>query len=414
MRRLTLTEYITATGVALDAVELAMLRRVHPTLRIEPAMGLPGRFDLTPDQHIGLVQLPSVAIEIQPKTPMSSVVFLVSYAADRVNWSRIQTAWQDDATLVDLIATVLCRSIERATRKGLLAGYRSHEESLSAPRGRIRFPEHVSKRLGQSPPIEIEHDLFTTDIVENRVLLSALSQLRRLPLRSTTITREIGRAARLFGGVELFHYPKHNIPEPAITQLNRHYEPSLRIAQLVLRSSSVDAGAGARRADAFLVDMNAVFEMFLRTALRESLACSLIAFPDKPPRLRLDAAERIPLKPDLCLIANGAISWVGDAKYKRLSPAGYQNADVYQMLAYLTATGLSSGTLIYAADAGLTSTTHVIDGGAREVRVRTLDLQKPPLGILRDVASIAKEIQASATVPEISDHPKGSAVSVTR
>ncbi|QKK08435.1 MAG: hypothetical protein HND58_09775 [Planctomycetota bacterium] len=392
MRRLTLTEYATTAGVLLGADELAMLRRAHPTLRIEPSAGMPGRFDITPDQHIGVVQLPSVAIEIQPKTPMSSVIFLVSYAADRVNWSRMETAWQDDATLVDLVAAVLCRCIERATRRGLLAGYRSHEESLTAPRGRIRFPEHLSQRLGQAPPIEIEHDLFTTDIVENRVLLSALACLRRLPLRSSKIKREIGRAARLFGGVELCHYPRHSVPDPVITQLNRHYDPALRLAHLVLRSASVDAGAGMRRADAFLVDMNAVFEMFLRVAMREALGCSLSEFPDRPPRLRLDAAERIPLKPDLCLISNGSMCWVGDAKYKRLSPAGYQNADVYQMLAYLIATGLPSGTLIYAADAGLTSVTHVIEGAGREVRVRTLDLTMPPRGILRDVEALSAEI----------------------
>ena len=397
MRQLTLTEYTTTAGVLLGSEEVSMLRRAHPTLRVEPSDGMPGRVDLTPDQHIGVVQLPSVAIEIQPKMPMSSVVFLVSYAADRVNWSRIATAWKDDATLMDLVAAVLCRSIERATRRGLLAGYRSHEESLSAPRGRIRFSEHLSRRLGQAPPIEIEHDLFTTDIVENRILLSALACLRRLPLRSATTRREIGRAARLFGGVELCHYPRHSVPEPVITQLNRHYDPALCIAQLVLRSASVDSGGGIRRADAFLVDMNAVFEIFLRVSLREALGCSLTDFPDKSPRLRLDAAERIPLKPDLCLISSGSVSWVGDAKYKRLNPAGYQNADVYQMLAYLIATGLPSGMLIYAADTGLTSVTHSIEGAGRQVRVRTLDLQKPPSGILREVAGIAREIQELAS-----------------
>ncbi|MBX3323866.1 MAG: hypothetical protein KF757_12850 [Phycisphaeraceae bacterium] len=396
MRRLTLTEYVTATGLHLNSDEVAMLRRAHPTLRIEPSIGLPGRVDLTPDQHIGVVQLSSVTIEIQPKMPMSSVVFLVSYAADRVKWSPMETAWKDDATLMDLVAAVLCRNIERATRRGLLAGYRSHEESLSAPRGRIRFSEQLSQRLGQAPPIEIEHDLFTTDIVENRILFSALACLRRLPLRSSKIKHEIQRAARLFGGVELCHYQRHTIPEPMITQLNRHYDPALRIARLVLRSASVDCGGGIRRADAFLVDMNAVFEMFLRVALREALGCSLAEFPDKSPRLRLDAAERIPLKPDLSLISNGTIFWVGDAKYKRLSAAGYQNADVYQMLVYLIATGLQSGMLIYAADAGLTSVTHVIEGAARNVRVRTLDLQRPPRGILREVAAIAGEIRDPA------------------
>lgn len=402
MRRLTLTEYVTAAGVLLNPDEVAMLRRAHPTLRVEPSAGIPGRVDLTPDQHIGVIQLPSVAIEIQPKMPMSSVVFLVSYAADHVNWSRTETAWQDDATLVDLVAAVLCRNIERATRRGLLAGYRSHEESLSAPRGRIRFAEQLGQRLGQSPPIEIEHDLFTTDIVENRILLSALACLRRLPLRSSKIKREIGRAARLFGGVELCHYQRHNVPELMITQLNRHYDPALRVAQLVLRSASVDSGRGVRRADAFLVDMNVVFETFLRVALREAIGCSLAEFPDKSPRLRLDAAERISLKPDLSLISNGTMSWVGDAKYKRLSAAGYQNADVYQMLAYLIATGLPSGMLIYAADAGLTSVTHAIEGAARNVRVRTLDLQRPPTGILREVAAIAAEILDPSVSPVFS------------
>ena len=37
-----------------------------------------------------------------------------------------------------------------------------------------------------------------------------------------------------------------------------------------------------------------------------------------------------------------------DAKYKAEKPAGYPNADLYQMLAYCTALRLSDGHLVYA------------------------------------------------------------------
>lgn len=394
MRRVTLTEYATATGVSLGADELSSLRRAYPTLRMEPTLGAPGRFDLTPNHRIGVVQLNDLTLEIRPKTPMSSVVFLVSYAAERVHWADVVTEWEDDATLVDLMAAVLSRSVERTTRRGLLSGYRAQEESLSAMRGRFLIPQQIRRRLGVAPPIEVEHDLFTSDIVENRILLSALCCLRRLPLRSASIRREIVRASRLFGGVELVHYPRHHVPDPAITQLNQHYSPSLQIARLVLQSLSVDVGAGARRGTAFLVDMNAVFEAFVRTAMRESLGVTRSRFPDRAPRLRLDVAERIPLKPDLCVLTDGVISWVGDAKYKRLNPTGYQNGDIYQMLAYLTATGLSSGLLVYAADQrqGVSSIKHVIKGTGVTVGIRTLDLDSPPSAILQQVGNLAEDV----------------------
>jgi 5-methylcytosine-specific restriction enzyme subunit McrC len=394
-RRLVLTEHTATRGVCLDAPDIVALRRANPWLSIEPSPTAPSEFDLTPDQHIGVIQLPTITIEIRPKTPMSSVLFLVSYAADSTHWSKDSTHWDDDATLVDLIGIALCRSIERATRRGLQHGYRPHRELLRMPRGRLLFQEQLQRHFNIAPPIAVEHDLYTPDIEENRILLAALTALRSLPLRSQRVRQETSRAGRLFGSVEAHHYDARSVPEPSFTQLNRHYEPAIRFAQLVLRSTSFDLGHGGHRSDAFLIDMNVVFERFLRIAFREALGVDLRDFPDRSPRLRLDTDDAIPLRPDLCLLRDGEFLWVGDAKYKRLAPSGYQNADMYQMLAYLVSTGLGEGTLIYAAQDGVQSANHVVRHLDRVIRVRTLDLTATPSAILGQVRAIAERVQAA-------------------
>lgn len=91
--------------------------------------------------------------------------------------------------------------------------------------------------------------------------------------------------------------------------------------------------------------MNTAFERFVRNALRATLGVNTASFPDQPPRTHLDQAEIVPLKPDLCLLDDGRIVWVGDAKYKRLPVGGYRKADLYQLLAYAVSLKLPSGTL---------------------------------------------------------------------
>ena len=56
------------------------------------------------------------------------------------------------------------------------------------------------------------------------------------------------------------------------------------------------------------------------------------------------------LKPDLVWREGSSYRFIGDAKYKRIKHDRIPNADIYQMLAYLTASGLHEGMLIYAKD----------------------------------------------------------------
>ena len=71
------------------------------------------------------------------------------------------------------------------------------------------------------------------------------------------------------------------------------------------------------------------------------------------------------------------ITWVGDAKYKRLPSGAYRNADLYQLLAYAVATRLTVGTLIYAADEGASTAEHVVLQAGKRLNIIALDLRPP-------------------------------------
>lgn len=395
-RRLSLVEFKTTTGVELSIAERDALIDLAPGLRVEPTPGHESRYDLTPDQRIGLVCLPELAIEIRPKLPMASLLFLVSYACEAIDWLHQQPEFGPGAEVADVLAIMLARLSEQATRRGLLNGYQTEEESLTAPRGRIRFDDQIRRRLGQAPPIEVRHDIFTPDILENRLLLAALAGMAHLPFASDGTTRELARAQRLFGAVERVHYRRGAIPDVIFTRLNRHYQPAVLLATLLLRSASLDLSLGSTKGMAILVDMNVVFETFVRRALRAALGEDIATFPDHPPRSLFDEAAVVPLKPDLCLVEAGRVVWVGDAKYKRLPSGAYKNADLYQGLAYAVALGLPGATLFYAADEGLKHAEHVVVHARKRLRVVALDLTAPGAAILAQIGRLAHRIRDPA------------------
>jgi 5-methylcytosine-specific restriction enzyme subunit McrC len=396
MRRLRLTEFVTERAVALTMEERDAMRQLHPGIRIEPTCGSQGRYDLTPDQRSGLVCLPALVIEVRPKVSMSSVLFLVSYGCESVRWFDQFTELAHEPDLVEMLATMLARMVQHATRRGLLNGYQCEDESLPAPRGRILFDEQIRRRAGITPPVEIRHDVFTSDIVENRLLLAALITMGRIPHRSGKTKRELSRAQRLFGAVRQVQFQSAAVPEVVFTRLNHHYQSVVTLARILLRSASLDLGGGGVRGSAFLIDMNVVFEQFVRTALREALGASDATFPDRPPLLFLDTADVVPLRPDLCLVENRRVVWVGDVKYKRLSAGAYQNADLYQLLAYSVALNLPGGVLIYAADEGVSAAEHVVAHNNKRLRVVALDLSVPPKRILGQIGRIAGSISLQA------------------
>lgn len=131
----------------------------------------------------------------------------------------------------------------------------------------------------------------------------------------------------------------------AYHRLNEDYRPLHRLCRLFLEGASLSEDSGTFGFDAFLLDMNRLFEAFVTRALQERLPFPLVLHAQSV--IRLDRAGEVTMRPDLVLRRADRVVVVADCKYKRLAPGAHRHHDLYQVLAYCTALGVPAGLLVY-------------------------------------------------------------------
>jgi 5-methylcytosine-specific restriction enzyme subunit McrC len=159
-----------------------------------------------------------------------------------------------------------------------------------------------------------------------------------------------------------------------------------------LEDASPEHGPGGLRIEGFLFDMNKLFEDFVTVALRDALRGSghTARFQDSH---HLDEAAAVRMRPDLVLYGpDGIPCAVADAKYKAEKRGGYPDADLYQMLAYCTALGLSAGHLVYAKG-NASHGAHRVRRAGILIHKHALDLDQEPSGLLADVGEVARRMR---------------------
>ena len=301
MRTLRLTEHQIKNELPLSNATAASLSALGLGISIRPSWNRSGHFDIRPGAHVGVIVQPAIQVVIEPKLPIDRVLFLISCGLD--------------------------------------------PRTMAARRRPVRDDRHARRRFGAPIPIELAFDEFTVHTDLNRVLKAALQTLSRLPIRSARVKQGLAACAAPFDSVTLAEYTSNALPALTWNRLNRHFEPAANLARMIRENASVELTAGQQRGAAFTIDMNMVFESFVRTALREALRLGRIAFPDRPLTLALDAAKRIGLVPDLTWWGGERSLFVGSVMYKRNAQDDFLHADISQLLAYAVALGLNDGLL---------------------------------------------------------------------
>lgn len=309
----------------------------------------------------------------------------------------------DAAGLVPVMAQVLWRQTERAVHQGLLPGYMVTDETAYVLRGRLRETEQLHRHHGLPVPLEIRRNEFTVDIAENQILRAACERMLRVPgvdLRSALMLRRLLR-----GFADVTPLDRRDlIPAWQPTRLNVRYHTALRVAELVLRATSVEQGRGGVAVNGFLLDMPRLFEDFVTVALREALVTAYGGLVDAQDRHHFDEAGQVLLRPDIVWKLGGVAMAVADAKYKAEQPAGYPNADLYQLLAYCTVLGAGRGHLIYAKGSGEPVHYMVRRSGA-EIICHAVDLDAEPGVLLGQMGALAESIAAGSSSSHVAAQP---------
>ena len=359
-----------------------------------PSAYRPGTWLIGPAGKVGAARIGDIEIRIKPKVEIARLLFLLGYAQYAAAWQPDTVPVAEAADLVPVIAQALWRQTERAIHQGLLPGYLVVEESAQVLRGRLRESEQLHRHHGLPLPLEIRHDEFTTDIPENRILRTACERMLAVPRVDAESQRMLRRLLRDFSDVTPLSRGDP-APEWQPSRLNARYHAALRLAELVLRATSVEHESGGIAVNGFLLDMPRLFEAFVTTALREALVATYGGRVQGQDRNYLDEAAQVLLWPDIVWKVRGSAVAVIDAKYKAEKPAGYPNADLYQLLAYCTVLGLPNGHLVYAKG-NEEPAHHVVRQSGIDIFCHAIELNQPPEVLLSQMCRLAEAIASSS------------------
>lgn len=390
---------LTAWNGAGDVCELSRSQAVGmaATELVDATPGVGDRqWLLKTGSQIGVAIGPQWELRVAPKIEIHQLMFLLGFAGQD-GWHEDEATFETELDFFAAIASGFSVLAERAISPTPLHGYVQIDETSHVLRGRIRFADQIARRPGVALPLEIRHDDFSMDIVENRLLLGATEQLLGFPrVHPATRSRLLRVRAALDGVVAT--RPAAHISVPTLTRLNDHYGSAMRLAQRILQSTSLSTSSGTQVSTAFVFDMNRVFEDFLTRALDVEAARRGAVLVSQGDGLYLDRERGLPLKPDITIRRAGVTVAVVDAKYKPLASASFPNADAYQMLAYCIRYGLDQGTLVYAQDDRGGRRDHEIHNAGVTVHVRSLDLAASHGEVMAQVARLADELVDGARV----------------
>jgi 5-methylcytosine-specific restriction enzyme subunit McrC len=367
MAGVTVRQYkSTTTAIRVTREALAsLLTDYRDRITVSPAIG--GDVTLTGGAYVGVISVPELDVYVTPKIEPLAVFWMLAYADRLVRFSQSEVAFATEDGVLEILGRLFARRTSLLVRRGLFRDYVERTENMPFVRGRLELLKDVRVNLGLHHQAICRFAELTANIPHNQLLRAVTEVLLRVKYRSGGIRevlawnlaqlQEAEPAELLPRGFAAIHY----------SRLNAHYEPVLRLAELIVRHVTIRHEVGFLRAPSFLVNMNVVYQEFLTRLIAEHAPSrGLRLVPARS--IYLDEAHEVPLRPDIVLSDRKSIRVAIDAKYKRLDP----EADIYQALAYAKALKLQRVALVYPADGEVTPTTHRIRNDSVLVLVRTV------------------------------------------
>jgi 5-methylcytosine-specific restriction enzyme subunit McrC len=354
------------------------------TVRVAPE---PGWFDVTATHLVGTLVVDDMRVLIRPKIRPENLFLMLEVGLKLDAWRREAFDYAADHDLLPSVIAFFARTLETALARGLLRSYREEEERLIALRGRIDIPAQF-RSAGIQLPVACRYDEYSPDIAENRYLKAAAQLALRVPGVLGEDRRRLLRQVVALEDVADTSVRVDDLDRIAISRLNAHYEPALRLARVLLENLTLVDQRGESTASSFLLDMNQLFEDFVTQRLRRELRGRLEVLSQY--QTHLGTGRKAPIRPDLVFRRRGSEVYVADIKYKITATAQANIKDHYQLLGYTTALDLPEGVLIYClADGGVPERSITVRHAGKVLHTLPINLTGSPAEVARTITETA-------------------------
>ena len=386
-----LIEYETAVVELSQTQAQRLATKGNGVITVQPA-GPSNRYSITAHNLVGTLVVDDLRLLIRPKIRPENLFLLLEVGLDEHAWRQEAFDYANRADLLTSVIAFYARTLETTLARGLLRSYRPEEDRLIALRGRIDTAAQF-RQAGVALPVACQYDEYTPDIAENRYLKAATRLALRVPRIDPEDRRRLLQQVASLEDVADGFMPADYLDQMAITRLNAHYQPALRLARLLLENLTLADQSGQHAASSFVVDMNRLFENFVTQRLRRALKGHL-EVRDQVSNNYLDTRQQVPIRPDLVFRRQGHEVYVADIKYKITDDARARTSDYYQLLAYSTALDLPEGVLIYClADGGIPERTVTVRHAGKLLYTLAIDLSGPPTEVATEIAKAATWIK---------------------
>lgn len=245
--------------------------------------------------------------------------------------------------LLEIFISEFLRTVEHIVKRGLRSDYRQRQDNLFALRGKLLMSPHLRQNLFRADRFFTEHDEFSTDRPENRLLHAALRRV--LFLTGTQTNQQLARELDfVFADVPPSTQIRIDFQQVRLDRGMGYYSDALAWARLILDEESPLTGSGRHSAPSLLFPMEAVFEAYVAKHLPRQLAAPLILKTQARSHHLVRHREQnwFRLKPDLLIRDSDRDLLVLDTKWKLLDGLkangtdkyGLSQADFYQLQAY--------------------------------------------------------------------------------
>lgn len=345
MRTIRLEEYRSQLVADLSREDLTFLTAKHSrtvTATLDPSTALP---QLTASSWVGVITLPSGReLRITTKVPVANLFYMLAVAGDWPFRPDDIVTYAPDTTILEVVARYFRDLLLRIDESGLYRAYRDENDNLTILRGRIDFREDLRLNIIERQRTACSFSDFTRDIPENQILRQTAHLLAECGLVGD-LAADFGALDYWWSDIRLTAYDPEVVSTFVYHRLNDHYRPVHQLASVLLRWLSPGGTEGDSRFPAFLVNMNSLYEEYVRRSIGATLRETVRV--RKPQPLALDESAHAHIQPDLLFEESARPVLVADCKYKRVGPQVGSDSDLYQMVAYCTAFGLTHGVLIY-------------------------------------------------------------------
>ena len=310
---------------------------VGSVIKIDEQSG--GRYRVTFNDVVGVVNVGRFQINVEPKIPPSHFWYIVGHSdlAPRISTTKISV--DKGLDMVELLARWCVEGAEKLLNFGLRKDYKEEQAELEMLTGQIQVMETI-QRIYQGAQVAVcRFEDLTFDAPINRVVKAACQRIARLSLVSDSVRTRARRVVYRMDGVGPLEHADTRVK---VDRLTSSYSQVLPLSLLILSGYGISSTYGKTQGLAFLVRTPELIEDGLRSILAED-----ISSPKITKRKFMLGDSGLSINPDLIFGDDLAI---GDVKYKELKN-NWNTPDFNQLVTFATGFGSKHALLLgFATD----------------------------------------------------------------